>query len=82
MSAPIADRTLWDSLGNKCRVEMHCIGRDSFEVYFHEFNDAVPKRYVGALGDCNDRVNRWLESRKAAGFSEQLPSYNPEAWRA
>jgi len=82
MNAPIADKTLWDSLGNKCRVEMRHIGAQTFEVYFHDFNDSTPRRFVGGLGELNARVDRWLEARKAAGFVEQLPSYNPQAWKA
>jgi len=81
-TSPIADKTLWDSLGNSCRVELHKIGRDEFELYLHNFNSDIPKRYVGGLGELNARADRWLEARKADGFVEQLPSYNPDAWRA
>lgn len=77
MNAPIADRTLWDSLGNKCRVEMYCIGENCFEVYFHPFNDTIPSRFIGILALCNNKIDHWLEARKADGFVEQLPSYNP-----
>lgn len=82
MNASIADRTLWDCLGNKCRVEMFRIGQNEFEVYFHRFNSAVPTRHVGALGECNARVDAWLSCRMAEGYQEQLPSYNPEACQA
>lgn len=81
-STPIADRTLWDSCGNRCRVEMHRIGPDVFEVYFHDFNTSIPRRLVGKLGPCNAQVDLWLALKKEAGFAEQLPSYNPECWRA
>lgn len=76
-NSPIADRTLWDSLGNYCRVTMYRIGSNTFEVYFHDFNDAIPGRYVDELGTCNNKVDHWLRAKKAAGFVEQLPSYNP-----
>lgn len=82
MNAPIADRTLWDCLGNKCRVEMHCTGENVFEVYFHDFNDATPRRTTGTLGICNSCVDAWLENKRKAGFVEQLPSHDPEAWIA
>lgn len=73
----IADRTLWDSLGNSCRVEMYWIGNDTFEVYFHDFNEATPSRFVDSLGACNAKVDRWLAAKKESGFQEQLPSYRP-----
>lgn len=82
MNAPIADKKLWDSLGNYCRIELHQIGRDMFELYTHDFNSDIPKRYIGRLGELIDRGERWIEARKAAGFVEQLPSYNPQAWKA
>ena len=78
----LADKTLWDTLGNKCRVEMYEIGVGRFEVYFHDFNDAVPRRFIGNLGTCNLSVDCWLHRKRSDGFVEQLPSYNPEAWRA
>jgi len=77
IDAPIADRKLWDNGGNYCRVTMYKIGLDSFEVYFHDFNDAVPRRAVGGLGILNNTVDHWLRCKKAEGFIEQLPSYNP-----
>lgn len=79
---PIADKTLWDSQGNSARVELHCTGKDSFEVYFHDFNSLIPRRMTGKLGELNARVDLWLAMKKADGFVEQLPSYNPDAWRA
>lgn len=75
--SPIADRTLWDSLGNSCRVEMFNIGVNTFEVYFHEFNGSIPHRFIGEIGICNNKVDHWLASKKDHGFIEQLPSYNP-----
>jgi len=75
-------QTLWDSLGNTARVEMFKIGRDDFEVYFYRFNSEVPTRFVGSLGLANSKVDAWLALRKADGFKEQLPSYNPDTWRA
>ena len=81
-TAPIADRKLWDSLGNSCRVEMYCIGQGVFELYLHDFNSAIPRRFVGSIGEMNACADRWLADQKGKGFIEQLPSYNPEAWRA
>lgn len=84
--APIADKTLWDSLGNRCRVTMHYVGlpsvyTDKFEVYFQEFNDSVPIRHMGSLAAMNHRVEHWLASKKAAGFTEHAPIDNPNAVR-
>lgn len=56
---------------------MYPYGQHSFEVYFHPFNDAIPSRFIGSLGECNAKVDFWLECRKRDGFVEQLPSYNP-----
>lgn len=80
MSTSIAEKTLWDMSGNRCRVEMFQIAPGTFEVYFHDFNSAIPTRFVGKLGLCNNKVDHWLYAKKQAGFIEQLPSYNPEAW--
>lgn len=65
----VADKTLWDSLGNFCKIEMHQIGKDEYEVYFHEFNNAIPKRFVGTLGICINKGDNWIASKNAAGFS-------------
>lgn len=81
-SAPICDRKLWDPMGNYCRAEMHCIGPNVFELYLHHFNSDVPRRYIGDIGIMNNVADIFLAARKAEGFAEQLPSYNPEAWRA
>jgi hypothetical protein len=78
----IADKTLWDDLGNKCRVEMYQIGPGQFEVYFHRFNSDIPTRFKGSIGLCNSLADHWLLCRKAEGFKEQLPSYNPHSWIA
>lgn len=75
--APIADRKLWDDCGNYCRISMHQIGRDVFEVWFHRFNDATPTRFVGKLGECIERGDEWISHRKDEGFREQLPGYEP-----
>lgn len=77
MSA-IADKTLWDSCGNKCRIELYCIGNGVFELYVHQFNSAIPDRFTGPIGDLNNRADLWIAARKAEGFMEQLPSYNPD----
>lgn len=81
MNSSIADRKLWDDLGNYCRIEMFHIGKDTFELYLHDFNDAVPRRRVGTLGICNSIADCWMSSQKAKGFVEQLPSYNPHGTR-
>jgi len=73
----LSERKLWDSLGNYCRVSMYVIGQNLFEIYFHAFNETIPVRYVGSLGDCNTRVDLWLNLKKQEGFIEQLPSYTP-----
>ena len=65
-----SDKTLRDSLGNFCRVELHKTGWNEFELYLHNFNSEIPKRYVGGLGELNARADRWLEARKADGFVE------------
>ncbi len=77
----IAQVTLWDSMGNKCSVEMFCIGVNVFEVYFHRFNSDIPTRKVGSIGECNNAVDCWISARKSEGFQEQLPSYNPNGTR-
>lgn len=64
----VADITLLDPLGNRCRVEMLCIGPNVFEVYFHDFNDAVPRRFIGPIGLCNNKVDIWLHRKKENGF--------------
>lgn len=78
---PIADKTLWDSLGNYCRVTMHTIGSgtaDRFEVYFHDFNTDIPTRFVGTIGECNHKADHWIASKKAEGFAEQRnPARHP-----
>lgn len=81
-TTPIAERTLWDSIGNHCRVEIYHIDISVFEVYFHDFNTSIPRRFIGDIGSCNLRVDLWLAKKKEAGFMEQLPSYTPDAWRA
>lgn len=73
----IADRKLWDMAGNYCRVTMHQVGRDTFELWFHRFNDSVPGRFVGTLGECISRGEVWISARKEEGFLEQLPGYEP-----
>jgi hypothetical protein len=75
--APICDRKLWDSLGNSCRVQMYCIGPDEFELWVTRFNSDVPVRYRGPIGIMNSVADSFLAARKAEGFEEQLPSYNP-----
>jgi len=80
---PIADRKLWDSLGNYCRVTLYFYGEGMFELYLHDFNDATPRRFIDRLGALNNRADLWLSSKKAAGFVEQLPSYQPtHHWHA
>ncbi len=81
-SPAIADKKLWDNLGNSCRIELFKIGVNDFELYVHEFNDSVPKRYAGGLGELNTRAERFLYAKMSEGFQEQLPSFNPDAWRA
>lgn len=81
-AGPIADRKLWDTCGNYCRVEMYKVGDNAFEVYFHDFNELVPRRTVDTLARCNSAIDIWLAARKEAGFAEQSPTHNPEAWRA
>ena len=66
----IWDRTLWDSLGNFCRVTLHQTGLNECELYLHNFNSEIPKRYVGGLGELRVRADRWLDARKADGFAE------------
>lgn len=65
------DRTLWDTNGNYCRVEMHCICVNVFEVYFHDFNNAIPRRHVGSIGECNNKIDLWLSRQTRSGFVEQ-----------
>lgn len=72
MSASICDRTLWDYSGNYCRVELHKIGDQSFEVYFHNFNGAVPVRVIGRLGELTARIDPWLARKMYEGFSAPL----------
>lgn len=81
MSA-IRDLKLWDSLGNYCRIELFKTGPNTFELYLHDFNDATPRRFVGPLGLMINKGDIWLAIKKEAGFCEQLPSYNPDHWKA
>lgn len=78
----ITSKTLWDSLGNTCRVELYKIGANEFELYLHDFNQATARRFVGGIGELNNRADLWLAMKKEAGFQEQLPSYNPHVWTA
>ncbi len=78
----VKDITLWDSLGNSCRIELHHTGVEQFELLTHRFNDATPLRFVGPLGICINKGEHWLAARKAEGFSEREPIQNTEAWRA
>ena len=71
----IGSKTLWDSCGNFCKIEMFQIGENVCETYYHDFNSAVPRRYVGPLGHSIDRGDRWIDQKKEAGFDEQLPSF-------
>lgn len=81
MSA-VCEKTLWDSCGNSARVEMFCIGQGVFELFLTDFNNSIPRRFVGAIGELNNRADIFIASKKEAGFIEQLPSFNPDAWRA
>jgi hypothetical protein len=73
----IQEAKLWDNIGNYCRIELFRIGDNTFELYTHDFNDSVPGRFVGGLGECVARGDRWMARQKSEGFCEQLPSYNP-----
>jgi hypothetical protein len=83
--APIADKKLWDSLGNYCRVELYSLGSaldGGYELYLTDFNGSIPRRFTGGLSELISRGDLFIAAKKANGFIEQLPSYNPEAWRA
>lgn len=69
----ISDKTLWDNLGNKCRIEMHQIAANTFELYMHAFNGAVPLRFIGPLNLCMNKSHHWVDARKAEGFKERQP---------
>ncbi len=77
---PLADKTLWDSLGNSCRCTLYYRGAENCELWLQDFNDSIPVRYVGTIGVMVNKGDLWIESKKAQGFQEQLPSYNPHVW--
>lgn len=68
----VQDKTLFDGLGNSCRLELHRIGSDSFELYLHDFNGAIPRRVVGALGELNSIAEHWLQAKHSNGFATQF----------
>jgi hypothetical protein len=78
-SGLICDRKLWDCLGNSCRASLYAYGHGTFELYLTDFNSSVPRRYIGRIGLLNNIAETFIRERKAAGFEEQLPSYEP-AW--
>jgi hypothetical protein len=77
----VCDLKLWDSNGNYCKCELYHIGQNVFELYLHDFNDAIPRRFIGGLGALNSRVELWVSEKKSQGFEQQLPSYNPHGTR-
>jgi hypothetical protein len=79
---PVADCKMWDNAGNYCRAVMYAYGANTFEVYYTDLQNDVPRRFIGTIGECNAHTDLWISHRKVQGFQEQLPSYNPEAWRA
>ena len=84
-SGLISDCKLWlgqDMTAMLARVTLYQCGPDQFELYVQHGNSAVPIRYVGKLGLMVNVGERFIEARKAEGYVEQLPSYNPHAWIA
>lgn len=57
-----------DTLGNSCRVTMHCFGKSTFEVYFHRFNDDVPNRVVANRERCLYLIDLWVLRKIREGF--------------
>lgn len=68
---PILDKTLIDGAGNTCRVEVHHFGASNVEAYFHDFNGAVPVRYIDGPGIIQNHVELWLANKKEQGWTEQ-----------
>lgn len=73
---------MWDAGGNYCRATLYPYGQGTFELYLHDYNDAIPRRVVGPIGIVNSHADAFLARKKAEGFVEQLPSFNPQAWIA
>lgn len=64
-----------------CRAELYPYGAGTFELMLRHPNywpnQCVPVRYVGPIGLMNNIADTFLVARKAEGFQEQLPSYEP-----
>lgn len=73
----VIDNKLFDAGGNYCRVEMHSISPLTYEVYFHDFNDFVPRRFVGPESHCRTRIEQWTLARAADGFIFPTAPENP-----
>lgn len=64
----VKDRTFNDGIGNYCRIEMHQISENTYELFMHNFNCATPARFLGTLSNCIARGELWITKRKEEGF--------------
>ncbi len=73
----VSDKTLLDSLGNSCRLEMEFIGEGKYELLLTDFNNSIPRRFIGGLSEMLTRGQLFWDAKFKDGFMEQLPSFNP-----
>ena len=71
----VVDRTLWDTLGNYCRIQLYHISEDRFELWIQEFGNSIPTKRVGLLGELIDSGEIWVYRKKQEGFIELQPPH-------
>lgn len=76
---PFAQRTLWAG-ELSATIEAYMLDGGQVEV-LTSVGGSVPRSMKGEMGVMFNWSEHWIAARKAQGFEEQLPSYNPHGTR-
>ncbi len=68
-SSKVLDKTMTDSLGNDCRIQVYQAGPVMCEVWMRDFNSAVPRRFYGTAMDCQLHAELWISHKQKDGFN-------------